>query len=401
MTSTHYRCSNPQEPTAALIVLFAAGAGLAVAALYYNQPMLAVIATSLKASPHALGLLPTLTQAGYALGIVLLAPLGDRYDRRKVILLKAAALVIALLGAAFAPSLTALAAISLAVGVCATLAQDIIPAAAMLATDNNRGRIVGQVMTGLLLGILLSRVLSGMVAAAWGWRMMFMLAAASIGLFAIIAWWRLPAFRPTTQLGYGALIASLGHLWARYPALRRASIAQGLLMLAFGAFWSTLAVFLQAAPFHLGSEVAGAFGLAGAAGALAAPLAGRLADSGGPERVSRLGAAITTLAFALLLVFPWVSVPVYLWVLGISALIFDFGLQGSMIAHQTIIYSLDPAARSRLNAILLVSMFICMAAGSFLGSLLLAQAGWVAAASLMTGAALLALITRSVPFRRV
>ncbi len=377
-----------------LILLFAVGCGLAVATLYYNQPMLAVIGAGLGASAPSVAWVPTLTQLGYALGILLLAPLGDRHDRRGVIALKGLALVAALLAAGTAPSITVLALASLAVGVFATLAQDIVPAAATMAADANRGRVVGKVMTGLLLGILLSRVISGVVAAQWGWRVMFLAAGVSIALLVAVAWRQLPSFEATTDLPYGALLRSLGELWLEHPALRRATLAQGLLALAFGAFWSTLAVFLQGAPFHLGSAAAGAYGLAGAAGALAAPLAGRSADSGGPEGVTRIGAAVVTLSFALLFVFPWVSGTAYLWILGASAIGFDFGLQGTLIAHQTIIYGLDPAARSRLNAVLFVGMFVAMALGSMLGSALLAAFGWMGVVGVMAVASLLALAVR-------
>ena len=222
---------------------------------------------------------------------------------------------------------------------------------------------------------------------------------ARIALLCAFAWRCLPHFQPTTRLGYRAPLASLAELWLRHPALRRATLVQGALMLAFGAFWSTLSIFLHAAPFHLGSAAAGAFGLAGAAGALAAPLAGRLADRSGPDRVARIGAAIVMLSFAAPLLFPWVPPTGYLWLLGLSALGFDFGLRGSLIAHQSIIYSLDPAARSRLNAVLFVGMFAATASGSMLGSALLQTGGWLAVVGLMTGAALLAVAARSLPAR--
>lgn len=383
--------------SSSLLLLFAAGAGLAVATLYYNQPMLAVIGSDLKASAGMLGLIPTLTQLGYALGILLLAPLGDRHDRRQVILIKGVALVFALLAAAIAPSIAVLGIASLMIGVFATLAQDIVPAAAHLSPDASRGRVVGKVMTGLLLGILLSRVISGIVAAQWGWRIMFFGAAASIAALVAVAWDRLPNFEPTARLSYQELLGSLGRLWLQHPALRRAAIAQGLLMLAFGAFWSTLAIFLHAAPYDLGSAAAGAFGLAGAAGALAAPLAGHLADRRGPEIVTIAGAALVALSFATLFLIPGLPVTAGLWLIGISSVGFDLGLQASLIAHQTIIYSLDPAARSRLNAVLFVGMFVGMAAGSALGSLLLADAGLPGVVGLTTLAALLALATRLWP----
>lgn len=395
MQTTHME--TPESISASLLLLFAAGAGLAVATLYYNQPMLAVIGTGFQASPGALGLIPTLTQLGYALGILLLAPLGDRHDRRQVILAKGAALIVALLSAGVAPSIAALGVASLMIGIFATLAQDIVPAAAHLSPDASRGRIVGKVMTGLLLGILLSRVISGVVAAQWGWRVMFFGAAASIAALVVAAWIRLPKFEPTARLGYRALLGSLGQLWLQHPALRRAAIAQGLLSLAFGAFWSTLAIFLRAAPYDLGSAAAGAFGLAGAAGALAAPLAGHLSDRRGPEIVTIAGAALVALSFAALFLIPTIPTVAGLWLIGISSVGFDLGLQASLIAHQTIIYGLDSSARSRLNAVLFVSMFIGMAAGSALGSVLLADMGWRGVVGLTTLAALLALAARMWP----
>lgn len=386
----------PQLP-APLVMLLASGAGLAVAALYYSQPMLGILGADLGVSNSAVGWMPTLTQLGYALGILLLAPLGDRYDRRRIILLKASALVLALLVAAFSPSIGYLLAASLAIGLAATMAQDIVPAAATLAPEAHRGKVVGTVMTGLLLGILLSRVVSGFVAAQWGWRVMFMGAAASVGLIGMAAWRGLPRFTPTTQLAYGALLGSLAQLWRRHGALRRAALAQGLLSVGFSAFWSTLAVMLHGAPFHLGSAAAGAFGLAGAAGALAAPIAGRMADKQGPERVTRLGAALVAASFALMSLAPWLTPQAQLWLLVVCAIGFDLGVQATLIAHQSIVYSIDPGARSRLNAVLFVGMFLGMASGAALGSLLLTHWGWLAVTALATGMALAALAVRLWP----
>jgi predicted MFS family arabinose efflux permease len=362
---------------ASLVALLAVGTGLGVAALYYSQPMLAVLGTSLGATPHAIGWVPTLTQLGYALGIFLLAPLGDRHDRRRIILAKAAVLAVALLGAGASTSLPALLIASAFIGLSATLAQDLVPAAAALALEHQRGKIVGTVMTGLLLGILLSRVVSGFVAEQWGWRVMYAAAAASIALFTWAAARALPHFVPTTQLPYRALLASLAQLWRRHPPLRRATLAQGLLSVGFSAFWSTLAVMLHGAPFHVGSTVAGLFGIAGAAGALAAPLAGRMADRRGPEGVTRLGAVLVMVSFLAMAAATLTAPGLQLWLIGLCAVGFDLGVQTSLIAHQTLIYGIDPGARSRLNAVLLTGMFIGMSAGAALGSLALAQFGWV------------------------
>lgn len=393
--------SSPDTPPAAtaglpasLTLLLASGAGLAVAALYYSQPMLGVLGADMGAATQSVGLLPTLTQLGYALGILFLAPLGDKYDRRRIILGKAAVLCAALLLAAIAPSLATLLAASLVIGLSATLAQDIVPAAATLAPAAQRGKVVGTVMTGLLLGILLSRVVSGFVAEQWGWRAMFAAAAVSIALLGLAAWRRLPRFAVSTQLPYIALLASLGALWRAHPALRRATLAQALLSIGFSAFWSTLAVMLHGAPFHLGAAAAGAFGLAGAAGALAAPLAGRIADKHGPALVTRLGAGLVTLSFASMALAGFIPAGAQLWLLVAAAIGFDLGIQAALIAHQSIIYGLDAAARSRLNAVLFTGMFIGMAIGSALAAQLFAHFGWMAVTALATATALAALILR-------
>ncbi|WP_428825410.1 MFS transporter [Azonexus sp. IMCC34842] len=391
---TSRQAATPALLSPQLTLLLAAGAGFSVATLYYSQPILGILGADIGASDHAVGLVPTLTQLGYALGILLLAPLGDRHDRRTIILIKAALLIAALLLGAGAPSIGLLLVASLAIGLTATLAQDIVPAAATLAPLAQRGRVVGTVMTGLLMGILLSRVVSGLIAEHFGWRAIFIVAAASIALIGITAWRVLPKFEPTTNLSYSALLGSLHTLWLRHASLRRAALAQGLLAVGFSAFWSTLAVMLHAAPFHLGSAVAGSFGLAGAAGALAAPLAGHLADRRGPELVTRLGAGLSVLSFAGLSLAPLLSPSAQLWLLGIGAIGFDLGVQASLIAHQTIVYSIDPGARSRLNAVLFVGMFIGMAGGAALGSLLLGQWGWIAVTGMAAATSLAALAVR-------
>ncbi|WP_028536476.1 MFS transporter [Paludibacterium yongneupense] len=378
--------------SSSLIMLLAGGAGLAVASLYYAQPMLGILAHDFHATPSAIGLVPTLTQLGYAAGILLLAPLGDRYDRRSIIVGKALALAFALALAALAPGLGVLCIASVAIGLAATLAQDLVPAAAALAPEARRGKTVGTVMTGLLTGILLSRVISGTLAQSFGWRITFVAAAASIAVLALLLARRLPRFAATTSLSYTALLGSLLTLWRRYPALRRAAWAQGLLSAAFSAFWSTLAVMLQHAPYHLGAAAAGAFGLAGAAGALAAPLAGHVADRRGSEGVVRAGAALVLVSF-LAMAFG----PHGLWLIAAATVLFDLGIQASLIAHQSQIYGLEPAARSRLNAVLVGAMFVGMAAGAAIGSQVLDHGGWSALCLSAALAALAALGVRLWP----
>ncbi|HEY4318017.1 MAG TPA: MFS transporter [Herbaspirillum sp.] len=391
--------SNPDSTglSTSLTLLLAAGAGFTVASLYYAQPMLGVLGGDIGASDQAIGMVPMSTQLGYALGLLLLAPLGDRFDRRSIILIKAAILAAALVLAGAAPGIGVLLVASLAVGLAATLAQDIVPAAASLAVETHRGKAVGQVMTGLLLGILLSRVVSGFVAEHFGWRAMFYAAAASIALMGVAMWRGLPRFRPTTHLSYGALLGSLTSLFREHGALRRATVAQGLLSIGFSAFWSTLAVMLHGAPFHLGAEAAGMFGLAGAAGALAAPLAGRIADSRGPELVTRLGAGLAMISFAAMAFAPMLSTGAQLWLFALAAVGFDLGVQATLVSHQTIVYSIDPPARSRLNAILFVGMFVGMAAGAALGSMALVQWGWTGVMTMAALSAAAALLVRVWP----
>ncbi|WP_199635846.1 MFS transporter [Serratia sp. PAMC26656] len=361
--------------SAKIVFLLAAGAGLSVASIYYSQPMLSIMGDTFHAGVSDIGMVPTLTQAGYALGILLLAPLGDRHDRRQIIRIKGVLLALTLLMCGFSSSFPLLLLSSLAIGLAATVAQDIIPAAATLASDANRGKTVGTVMTGLLAGILLSRVFSGVVAEYFGWRSVYMLAALGVLVITLTIGAVLPRFKPNTTLSYPALLRSLGKLWADYPELRRAALAQGLLSVAFSAFWSTLAVML-AEKYQLGSAVAGAFGLAGAAGALAAPLAGMLADRHGPDYVTKIGAAMVVCSFALMFLLPWLPLPAQLALIALSAVGFDLGIQATLVAHQTIIYAINPAARSRLNAIMFTLVFIGMASGAALGSKVLESAGW-------------------------
>jgi predicted MFS family arabinose efflux permease len=377
-----------------MLLLLAAGAGFSVAALYYSQPILGVLMADLQASERMVGLVPTLTQLGYALGILFLAPLGDKLERRRIILFKSLVLALALALSAAAPSIGWLLIGSLIVGLSATVAQDIVPAAAVLAPVASRGKAVGTVMTGLLLGILLSRVVSGFVAEQLGWRAVYAGAALSMAATGLALWRGLPRFEPTIALPYRALLGSMVALWNRHPSLRRAARAQGLLALAFSAFWSTLAVMLHGAPFHMGSATAGAFGLAGVAGALAAPLAGRMADRRNPQAVTRLGAGLTTLSFALMALSPLLSPGAQLWLIVVGAIGFDFGVQACLVSHQTIVYGLEPPARSRLNAVLITGMFIGMSSGAWLGSQAFALWGWTGVVGVATAAALGALLVR-------
>lgn len=383
-----------------IIFILALGAGFSVASIYYAQPLLPLMGNALHLNIEQMGLIPTLTQAGYAVGILFLLPLGDRYDRRTLILLKSVSLAGLLLLCSLMQHFHPLLLVSLLIGMAATMAQDIVPAAAILAPAGKQGKMVGTVMTGLLLGILLSRTVSGIVGELFGWRVVYQAAAVSIALIGIVMWRVLPRFTAHSSLSYPALMTSLVHLWQRYPTLRRAAFAQGLLSVAFSAFWSTLAVMLLE-HYQMGSAVAGGFGIAGAAGALAAPLAGGLADKIGAEKVTQLGAALVTLSFALMFVLPVLPPVAQLALIALSAVGFDLGLQSSLVAHQNLVYSLEPQARGRLNALLFTMVFVGMALGSVLGSQLYSSVGWegVVALATLTGAG--AWLIRKVETRRL
>lgn len=383
-----------------LIFLMASSVGLAVASLYYAQPLLGLLLDAGLASNAEISWIPTLTQIGYALGIFFLAPLGDRYNRKLIILSKGIILCLALLLMASSRQLTSLLMASLLIGISATLAQDLVPAAASLAPANQRGKVVGTVMTGLLLGILLSRVVSGVVAHYAGWPTVFYLAAAGIAISLIALHQRLPDFAASSDLSYSRLLLSTLNLLKQHRPLVLAAATQGLLQIGFSAFWSSLALLLQSPGYQLNSMIAGAFGLAGAAGALAAPWAGKYADRLGPVRIARIGCWLTAASFLVMLAADFSSLPLAILILIITAIGFDMGVQIALIAHQTLIYSLDPEARSRLNAILLSAMFIGMALGSSLGGYLLGRFGNQALPALGLVAALLACVLRSLKQRR-
>lgn len=367
----------------------AAACGIAAANIYYNQPMLGVIERDF-IDPKMTSLIPTVTQLGYAAGLFLLVPLGDIVERRRLIVVQFCALALALVMAALAPNAGLLVVASLLVGIAASAAQHIVPFAAALAAPERRGQTVGMVMGGLLCGILLSRVLSGLVADAFGWREMFWLGVPMVLLAAVLMRVMLPAgARPAAgALGYGAALLSLAHLWREEPIVRRATWTQAALFGSFSAFWAILAFHLAEPGLGFGAGVAGLFGGIGAVGVIAAPYAGRLADTYGPRRVIQAGAALVVVS--------WLLFGLWSGLAGlvVGVVLLDLGIQLAMISHQHAIYACRPEARSRINTLFMTGMFLGGAAGSAGATLAWTGSGWIAV-SLFGGAlALAALIVR-------
>lgn len=377
-----------------LILLLAIGAGVSVSSLYYAQPMLSTIRDELHISMELAGFIPSMTQIGYALGLFFLAPLGDRFNRKKIINIKLVFLMSALLMSFYAPAVGWLLVASFFIGLVSTAAQDYVPAAAILSKDHERGKNVGMVMTGLLLGILLSRVLSGSISQQFGWRVVYLFGAGLMMGLLLLTKKYMPDFSPTTKESYKNLILSMFELIKKYPAVKSVTLSQALLAIAFSAFWSTLSLILFER-YQMGPMSAGAFGLAGAAGTLAAPIAGRLSDKYGAAIISKIGSSIACLSFALLFFLDYFSMSTQIILLVICAIGFDFGIQASLISHQSIIYGLDPLARSRLNALLMTGMFIGMSLGASLGSIFFAKFGLMGFATLTTLATFLVVILKT------
>jgi len=353
------------------ILLMAFCTGLIVANIYYCQPLVILIAQEFHISESYAGRTTYLTQAGYALGLFLLVPLGDMFERRKQILIITLVAIAALLLAYFAPTFLVLEVACVFIGASSIVPQLILPMAANLVSDEERGQTVGIIMSGLLIGILASRAVSGAIGFVWGWRSMFLIAALICFLLFLLMAKRFPKSLPDFRGTYSKLMSSMFSYIRTQPVLRETSLINFIAFATLSGFWTTMVLYLSGPPFHYQSMEVGLFGIAGAAGAMAAPLVGKLSDGRDPARNLLIGLVLELISIA---AFYFTGSHVYLFVIGIILL--DVGQQSIHVTNQTRIYALVPEARNRLNTVFMSVSFVGASVGSATGLWLWDKGRW-------------------------
>jgi predicted MFS family arabinose efflux permease len=354
-----------------LVVLFAVATGQAVASNYLAQPLLDVISHQFGISAGVAGLIVTAAQVGYAAGLILMIPLGDLLERRRLITVLAAITAVGLATAAFSPSVGVFMWAVALVGFTSVMAQILVPFAATLADPAHRGRVVGTIMSGLMLGILLARTASGLIAQVAGWRGVYIIFAVLMVAQAVTLWMVLPTYRADVKLGYGRLLGSVFAIARQEPVLRLRALFGVVSFATFSALWTTLAFLLSGSPYDYSEGIIGLFGLVGAAGALTATVVGRFTDRGWARMLTGISALLLLLGFALL----WgggVSLPALL----AGVLVLDVGSSGLHLSNQSEIFRLRPEARSRINAFYMTSCFIGAAAGSAVAAFVYERWSW-------------------------
>jgi predicted MFS family arabinose efflux permease len=353
------------------VLLMAFCTGLIVANIYYCQPLVILVAQEFGLSESHAGKITYLTQAGYALGLFLIVPLGDMFERRKQILMITGVAVVALLLAALSHSFLLLQIASVLIGASSIVPQLILPMAANLSSDEKRGETIGIIMSGLLVGILASRAISGSIGFLWGWRTMYFIAAGICSLLLVLMAKRFPLSMPSFKGTYKELMSSMWHYVKTQPVLREASIINFLAFSILSAFWTTMVLFLANPPFRFQTLQIGLFGIAGAAGALAAPLVGKLSSGKNPRRNLLTGLILQLLSIA---AFYFTGTHLYLFIAGI--ILIDIGQQAIHVTNQTRIYALLPEARNRLNTVFMSVSFVGASFGSALGLWLWDKGQW-------------------------
>ncbi|HEY1736784.1 MAG TPA: MFS transporter [Methylovirgula sp.] len=379
----------------ALTFVLAFSAGAIVANLYYAQPLDGLIATALHLPGWAVGLVMTLMQIGYGLGLVFVVPLGDLIENRRLIVATLIFNAFALLGLSFTSSVAAFFAFAFLVGITTTSVQIIIPLSAHLAPENQRGAVVGNVMSGLLMGIMLSRPIASFLAHYGGWRTVFTVSGGAMIALAAVLSFALPNFPRHSDLTYRKILASLVPLFAKTPELRRRGAYQAALFGGFSLFWTVVPLLLSGPGFGLTQRGIGFFALVGAAGAFVAPIAGRLADRGFIRTGTAAAILIVLLSFGVVAIGGNVhSMPILI----AGAILLDAGVALNLILSQRVIYGLAADVRARLNGMFIAMFFVGGAIGSALASLAYAFGGWSATCLVGAGFGLAALLTFATEF---
>ena len=376
--------NNTHELSPALIVLMSIATGLAVASNYYAQPLLDTIATAFSLSVNQAGFIVTTAQLGYAAGLLLLVPLGDMFERRGLIVFMTLLAAGGMLITATSQSLWMMIMGTALTGLFSVVAQILVPFAATLAAPEKRGKVVGTIMSGLLLGILLARTVAGLLASLGGWRTVYWVASVLMALMALTLWRGLPQVKQESHLNYPQLLTSIFSLFIKNSLLRTRALLGCLTFANFSILWTSMAFLLASPPFNYSEGVIGLFGLAGAAGALGARPAGGLVDKGKGHHTTTIG----------LLLLSWIAIAfgqLSAIALIVGILVLDLTVQGVHITNQSLIYRMMPEARNRLTAGYMTSYFIGGASGSLVSSWLYSHYGWpgvVTAGAVLAGMAL-------------
>lgn len=376
----------PVDEHRKLIALLIVSAFIVAGGIHYQTPMLAAIAAEFGADAAATGWIPTLSFGGMLVGIVLFVPLGDRIDKRRLVLSKIVVLLFAQATMAMAPSIAVLAACSLVTGMCSSLLQSFIAITAEIAHPERRGRAMGTQLTALFSGILFARIVGGLIATHIGWRYSYVLSAGMLVLIIPVLWARLPSTRPTSQASYGDLLWSIYRLLRTHGAIRRAVAIQFLFGICYGGFWAVAAPML-AVLHRVGPTVAGLIGIPGAAGILVARPAGRWMD--------RAGVMPVVLASIFSMLAAWIAMGFGAWFIApvvVGAILLDCGLRAAMVANQTLVNSAAPDSRARANTLFGLHVWAGNAVGAFLMSWTFAHFGWLAVCSVAITATVIALL---------
>lgn len=354
-----------------LIILMSIASGLTSANLYYSQPLLENLSRFFNVSSAIIGFAAMLIQIGYALGLAFIVPIGDIKERRNLIVLMLFFSALSLTGLSFATNIYWLSIGSFCVGLTSVIPMLIVALAAHLAKPTERGKVIGNVMSGLLIGILLSRTFSGIIGSALGWQSVYRIAAVMMLLLIIIFNLYFPKSIPITDMSYSKLLKSLPKLFITQPLLRESSLVGAMMFATFSDFWTTLSFLLKSPTYNLGAQAAGLFGLVGVTGALAASIVGKVADKKSPRFTLSIALILSALSYVCFWIFGY-----QLWGLIVGVILLDLGIQSGQISNQARINTLDAAARNRNNAVYMTFYFCGGALGSFLGTLFWGIWGW-------------------------